>query len=433
MEMQLDAVVHRLLAGDVDITNVSLEGKRVLYRVDLNLPLTHDNKLADDTRLKAILPTLQLLLNKGSRVVLCSHLGRPEPEKHTWQEMRQKYSLAPVAEALQQLLGPGVFRGLAPDCVGKLAEAEVQLLEPGQACLLENLRFHSGESRDDPSFAQQLAALGDVYVNDAFGVSHRSQASVVGVLPHMKACYPGLLMRAELNYLHRTCNQPARPFGVIVGGAKVKDKIKVIESLLHKTDVLLIGGRMAFTFLAAEGVAVGRTQIEEEWLQPCRQMRQLALERGVQLLLPQDVVVARSLDDDHGCCTVPLTQDCCSSTAPCVPEGCFGLDIGPKTAAAFIAAMKSCRTLFWNGPMGRFEVPGFAQGTAAIAAAMGDATENGVTTVIGGGDSVAAVNALQPRPRISFISTGGGASLELIRGDLLPGLRSLAEAIQQQQ
>eukprot|EP00879_Flechtneria_rotunda_P032612 GHRR01035854.1.p1 GENE.GHRR01035854.1~~GHRR01035854.1.p1 ORF type:complete len:221 (+),score=62.36 GHRR01035854.1:593-1255(+) len=213
-----------------------------------------------------------------------------------------------------------------------------------------------------------------------------------------------------------------------MGGAKVRDKIKVIHSLIQQADIILIGGRMAFTFLAAEGVAVGKTQIEEDWLEPCRAMRQLARDCGVQLLLPQDAVVARSLDDECGCCTVPLTPTCCSSAAPCVPEGCYGLDIGPKTAAAFSEAIQGCKLVFWNGPMGRFEVPGFAAGTAAVAEALGHATENGSITVVGGGDSVSAVKKLQPMPPISFLSTGGGASLELIRGQLLPAIKALANA-----
>ncbi|WIA38673.1 hypothetical protein OEZ86_001979 [Tetradesmus obliquus] len=316
-----------------------------------------------------------------------------------------------------------------PDCVGSAAQAAVQQLQPGQACLLENLRFHSGEAASEPSFAQQLAALGDVYVSDAFGVAHREQASVTGVLQHMAACYPGLLMQSELRYLHSTCHTPERPFGVVIGGAKVRDKIGVLQALVSSADVLLIGGRMAFTFLAAEGVACGRTQIEEDWLEACRVMRESAAARGVKLLLPRDIVVARSLDDDCGCCTVPLTVSCCTPEAPCVPNGCYGLDIGPETAAAFTEAIQGCKTVFWNGPMGRFEVPGFAAGTHAVARAMGQATAAGSTTIVGGGDSVSAINEMQPPPAISYISTGGGASLQLIQGQLLPGIRALAQAV----
>ncbi|KAF6254118.1 phosphoglycerate kinase [Scenedesmus sp. NREL 46B-D3] len=399
----LDDAVTLLLSSDLD--NPDLLNQRVLYRVDLNVPI-NDGRVADDTRVRSILPTLQLLLQKGAKVVLCSHLGRPEPAVQTAEELKQ-FSLAPVAQLLVQQLGQEVFKGLATDCIGSAAEAAVRDLRPGQACLLENLRFHPGEATSDPAFVQQLAALGDVYVNDAFGVAHREQASVTGVLPHMAACYPGLLMQAELRYLHSTCNTPERPFGVVIGGAKVRDKIKVLEALIHKADVLLIGGRMAFTFLAAEGVAVGRTQIEEDWLEPCRAMRELAAARGVKLLLPQDAVVAHSLDDDC----------------------CYGLDIGPQTAAAYTEAILACKTVFWNGPMGRFEVPGFAAGTAAVARAMGRATEAGSTTIVGGGDSVSAVNKLQPQPAMSYLSTGGGASLELIRGRLLPGIQALAQAL----
>jgi len=235
-------------------------------------------------------------------------------------------------------------------------------------------------------------------------------------------------MRSELRYLHNTCDSPNRPFGVVIGGIKVKDKIKVLHSLLHKADVICIGGRMAFTFLAAEGVAVGRTQIEKDWLEAVVEMEVAAKAGGVDLLLTCDVVVARNWEDDQGCCTVPLTTTCSSKEKPCVPEGCYGLDIGPQTRQAYAAAIARCKTVFWNGPMGRFEVPGFAGGTAAVAEALGQATQRGCTTILGGGDSVSAVNQLQPRPPFSYMSTGGGATLELMEGKVLPGLKAIADA-----
>ncbi|KAF8068321.1 pgk [Scenedesmus sp. PABB004] len=428
----LDSCIETLLSPRLDLAALpagALRGKRVLLRADLNLPLGPGGGVTDATRLESLLPTLRLLLAGGARVAIASHLGRPEPARQSEEEMRRRFSLAPVAALLERLLPAGAFAGLAPDCVGPQAAAAVDALQPGQACLLENLRFHAGEASNDPAFAASLAALGDVCVNDAFGVVHRDQASVTGVLCHLRG-YPGMLLRAELRHLHGVRAAPARPFAVVLGGAKVKDKLPVLAALIaqqHAPDLLLVGGRMAFTFLAAEGVAVGATQVEGEWLQACRDMRGAAAARGVRLLLPRDAVVARSLDDDRGCCTVPLTRGCCSADAPCVPAGCHGLDIGPASAAAFAEALVGCRTVFWNGPMGRFEVPGFAAGTAALARAVGAATEAGATTVIGGGDSVAALNQLRPRPAVSFVSTGGGASLELIQGRLLPGLRALAD------
>lgn len=419
-----------LLQPHLDLQQLShLHSKRVLLRADLNLPLTTSGAVADATRLDSVLPTLQTLTAKGARVVLCSHLGRPDTAAASAQNSSQKdFSLAPVAALLAVRLPAGVFVGLVADCVGPVAADAVAALAPGQVCLLENLRFHAGEVDNCQEFAQQLASLADVYVNDAFAVCHRQQASVTGVVQHVAECYPGLLLRTELRFLHAVCDNPPRPFGVVIGGAKVRDKIKVLHALLHKADVICIGGRMAFTFLAAEGVAVGKTQIEEDWLEACRELRVLAAQRGVQLLLPEDVVVARSMDDDCGCCTVPLTLNCCSQESPCVPPGCFGLDIGPKSSQAFTQALASCRSLFWNGPMGRFELPGFAAGTHAIARAVGALTAAGATTVVGGGDSVSAVKQLQPVPDITYISTGGGASLELVRGSVLPGIAALAAA-----
>eukprot|EP00879_Flechtneria_rotunda_P025051 GHRR01026588.1.p1 GENE.GHRR01026588.1~~GHRR01026588.1.p1 ORF type:complete len:301 (+),score=59.77 GHRR01026588.1:42-905(+) len=269
--MALQASIIRLLQRDLDLQTAPIFDSRVLCRVDVNVPISCDGTMQDDTRVRAMLPTVQLLLARRCRVVLCSHLGQPNLARESLQELQQQYSLAPVARALSQLLPTGTFKGLVQDCVGSTAEAAAAALLPGQACLLENLRFHIGETTNDPKFARQLALLGDVYVNDAFGVVHRDQASVTGVLAHFHGrCYPGLLLSAELQYLKKVIHQPDRPFGVVMGGAKVRDKIKVIHSLIQQADIILIGGRMAFTFLAAEGVAVGKTQIEEDWLEVSR-------------------------------------------------------------------------------------------------------------------------------------------------------------------
>ncbi|KAI8468557.1 MAG: phosphoglycerate kinase [Monoraphidium minutum] len=403
-----------------------LRGARVLLRCDLNVPIDPaTGEIADDSRISASLPALELLLAKGARVAVISHLGRPPPGGAQGGAQSGAASLAPVAAALAKLLGPSRFAGLAPDCVGPAAAAAVGALRDGQALLLENVRLHPGEAANDPAFAAALAALGDVYVGDAFGVAHRDQASVTGVPALMARVYPGpLVAREAANYLG-TLEAPRRPLGVVIGGAKVKDKIGVLRSLIAKADVIAVGGRMAFTFLAGQGVSVGATQIEEDWVEPAREMVAAAAARGVQLLLPSDVLVSASLDAPESVRIVPLTATCCTAAAPCIPPGCFGADVGPASSAAYRKALSSCATLLWNGPMGRYEVPEFAAATAAMAETISDATRRGAATCIGGGDTLAAFHRLAPGGAVGFASTGGGASLELLEGRPMPGLRAL--------
>lgn len=407
------------LAGAPD-----LRGRRVLLRLDLNCPITPAGELGDDYRIAAALPTLRLLLAKGARVAVASHLGRPKPGAR-----RPQDSLAPVAARLAQLLPEGAFTGLAPDCVGPAAAAAIAALRDGQACLLENLRLHAGEAANDPAFAAQLAELADVYVGDAFGAAHRDQASVTGITRLVPACYPGLLIAKEMQNYLATMVTPRRPMGVVFGGAKVKDKIGVLRSLLaaaQRGDVVCVGGRMAFTFLAARGVSVGATQIEPEWVGPAREMVETAAARGVQLVLPCDVIVSGSADEPQDVRTIPLTSTCCSPEAPCLPPGTLGLDIGPAACAAFSEALAGAQTVLWNGPMGRYEVPEFSAGTSHMIEFMVAATARGVTTVVGGGDSLAALTRAGAASKVGFASTGGGASLELLEGARMPGLRALA-------
>ncbi|KAF5830330.1 phosphoglycerate kinase [Dunaliella salina] len=295
-----------------------------------------------------------------------------------------------------------------------------------QVCLLENTRFHAGDTKNDPAFAAAFGKLAHVFVCDAFGVVHRDQGSITGVTQHVEASYPGPLIRHELTYLSQYLEEPKRPLGVVMGGSKVADKIGVLWALIKKADVLLIGGRMAFTFLAAKGVCVGATQVEEAWLQPALEMLAAAEARGVKLLLPCDVLVSNSLEAPQKEHIVELGVNCCVPEAPCVPAGQFGVDIGPSSNALFTKALAQCGTIFWNGPMGKFEVPAFALGTQAVARAVADATKSGAVTVVGGGDSVAAISQMGLASHVSHISTGGGASLEFVEGKGMPGLRALA-------
>ncbi|GBF99580.1 phosphoglycerate kinase [Raphidocelis subcapitata] len=425
----LPALAARLVAAAEGLARAEdLRGVRVLLRADLNVPLTPDGAVADDSRIRATLPALQMLAAKGARVALASHLGRPDADADAggrpaaW---RARHSLAPVAAELRAHLPGDSFAGLAPDCVGPAAAAAVGALKDGQVLLLENLRLHAGEAANDAAFAAQLAALADVYVGDAFGVMHRAQASVTAVPALMPHRYPGPLVARELSNYLATMVHPRRPLGVAMGGAKVKDKIGVLRELIARADVLVVGGRMAYTFLAALGVSVGRTQIEQEWLEPARKMVDAAKARGVKLLLPTDVLVSESLDAPVATRIVPLTRSCCTPEAPCIPPGSFGVDIGPATAAAYAEALEACETLFWNGPMGRFEVPEFGGGTNALIAAVTAATKRGAATCIGGGDSLAAFAHAGPGAAVGFASTGGGASLELLEGAAMPGLRAL--------
>ncbi|MBP1739932.1 MAG: phosphoglycerate kinase [Deltaproteobacteria bacterium] len=383
------------------VRDIDVKGKRVLVRVDFNVPLKGD-KVTDDTRIRAALPTIQYLLEKGSAVILMSHLGRPKEGPDP------KYSMKPTAIRLAELLGKPV--AFSDDCVGPKAEAAASALKPGAVLVLENTRFHKGETKNDPKLAEQMAKLAGIYVNDAFGSAHRAHASTEGVTRFLPAV-AGFLMEKELDYLGGVMENPRRPFLAILGGAKVSDKIGVISSLLDKADTLLIGGGMANTFLKAKGLVVGDSLVEDEVLGTAKELMAKA---GSRMLLPVDVVIAQAMEADSATQTVAVAR---------VPAGWRILDVGPETVKKFKEALLSAKTVVWNGPMGVFEMPPFAAGTKAVAAALADL--KGATTVVGGGDSVAAVTQAGLAERISHISTGGGASLEFLEGKPLPGVVAL--------
>ncbi len=390
------------------INDLDLRGKRVFIRVDFNVPLK-DSVVTDDTRVRETLPTLRLAIQKGGRLVLASHLGRPKGGPDP------KYSLAPVAKKLQELLERDVV--FANDCVGGDAEAKSKALGEGGVLLLENVRFHPEEEKNDESFAKQLAALCDnVFVCDAFGSAHRAHASVVGITRFVKQAAAGLLMEKELAYLGKAVTNPARPFVAILGGAKVSDKIEVVENLMKIADAMLIGGGMAYTFEKAQGLPIGKSLVENDKLDLAKRLLADAKAKNFKFLLPKDHVVAPEFKADAKAtiCDVSTT-----------PEDQMGLDIGPKTIAAYAAEIAKAKTIVWNGPMGVFEMPAFAKGTLAIAKAVADATTAGATSIVGGGDSVAAVHQSGVANKISHISTGGGASLEFLGGRKLPGVEAL--------
>jgi phosphoglycerate kinase len=378
-----------------------VRGRRVLVRSDLNVPLK-DGAIRDDARIRASLPTLKRLLDAGARVAVTSHLGRPKGAR------KPEMSLRPVAPRLAELLGRGV--SFCEDCVGPAAASAVDALEPGQLLLLENLRFHAGEEKNDPDFAKALAELADAYVNDAFGAAHRAHASTAGIAQYVADVAAGDLLLSELEHL-RVVREPKRPLVVALGGAKVSDKLAVLEALAPHADALLIGGAMAYTFLAARGEAVGASRVERDQLEEARRVEQRAAGAGRRLLLPIDHVVAQKLEAGAQ-----------SRIVREIPDGWMGLDIGPHTAARYAAEIAKAGTFFWNGPMGVFEIPEFAGGTRAVARA---AAESRATTVVGGGDSLAAVNQLRLGDRMTWLSTGGGASLEYVQGLILPGVAAL--------
>ncbi|MCI8366469.1 MAG: phosphoglycerate kinase [Eggerthellaceae bacterium] len=393
------------MADIATIERLDGAGKKVLVRVDFNVPLA-DGVVTDDTRIRAALPTIQKLVGEGAKVILMSHLGRPSGTGY-----EEAFSLAPVAARLSELLGQEVI--FAEDTVGPDAQAKAAALEDGQVLLLENLRFDKREKKNDPEFAQALAALADVYVNDAFGTAHRAHASTAGVAEYLPAC-AGYLMQKEVDTLTGMLDNPKRPFVAILGGSKVSDKIKVIDALMDKADVLIIGGGMCFTFLLAQGYEVGTSLKEEDWVERAAQMIQKAQDKGVKLLLPVDVVVADKFAEDAEVATVSVNA---------IPADMMGLDIGPETAAIYAEAIAGAATVFWNGPMGVFEMKPFAAGTRAVADAVAENTA--ADTIIGGGDSVAAVNKFDLADQMTFISTGGGASMELVQGEALPGVEAL--------
>ncbi|HEX9818050.1 MAG TPA: phosphoglycerate kinase [Methylomirabilota bacterium] len=388
------------------IEQIDLAGRRVFLRADLNAPL-EGGAVTDDTRLTAVLPTIRYALERGAAIVLASHLGRPKGGPDP------KYSLQPVAERLARLLDRPV--PLAPDCVGERVEAMARALKPGEMLLLENLRFHPEEEANDDDFARRLAALADVYVNDAFAAAHRAHASIAAITRHLQPAAAGLLMRRELEALGRILESPARPLAAVLGGAKVSDKIALVEHLLARVDVLVIGGGMAFTFLRALGHGVGTSLVEPDRVETARAALETARRRGVQVALPVDAVVAAGLDSPSG--RAVAIRD--------IPAAQMGLDIGPLTVERFAAVLKTAKTIVWNGPMGVFEKPAFATGTVALARAV---AESPAFSVIGGGDTVAAVNQAGVADRVGYISTAGGAFLQFLEGRPLPGVEALTEA-----
>jgi phosphoglycerate kinase len=395
------------------IANLSasdLQGKRVLVRVDFNVPLDGAS-ISDDTRIRAALPTIKDLITKGAKVILCSHMGRPDGQ------VKENLRLTPVAKRLSELLGQDVI--MCDDCIGDSVKSAIDGMSNGQVALLENLRFYAQEEKNTPEFAEKLAANADLYVNDAFGTAHRAHASTEGVTHYLSPNVAGYLIEKELQFLQATIDNPNRPLAAIVGGSKVSSKIGVIETLLEKCDKLLIGGGMIFTFYKARGLNVGNSLVEEDKLELAKTLEAKAKEKGVQLLLPTDVVLADKFDKNANSQIASIEN---------IPDGWMGLDIGPDSIKVFQEALADCKAVIWNGPMGVFEFEKFAAGTEAIAHTLAGLTGTGTTTIIGGGDSVAAVEKVGVADKMSHISTGGGASLELLEGKELPGIVALDEA-----
>ena len=400
------------LMNKLSIRDLDLKGKRVFVRVDYNVPIK-DGRVEEDTRITASLPTVKYAIEQGARIVLASHLGRPKGERV------EKYSLRPVAEHLQALIGQPV--AFAEDCTGLAAKEKVDALTDGNVVLLENLRFHKEEEKNDEAFARELASLCDLYVNDAFGAAHRAHASTAGITKFVKQSAAGLLMEKELEYLGRVISNPEHPFVAILGGAKVSDKIPDIEALIaRKVDKLLIGGAMAYTFFKAQGFTVGKSLVEDDKMPTATEITERAREAGVELLLPTDHVVVDSFDPLKSKRTIPIEF---------TTLGHVGVDIGAETVAHFARALEGARTVIWNGPMGIFEEKelGFDQGTVGVARAVAEAADRGATVIVGGGDSVAAINDAGVADRITHISTGGGATLEFLAGEELPGVAALNE------
>ncbi len=390
------------------INEVDVRGKKALVRVDFNVPMTADLKVADDKRIVESLPTIRKILKDGGAVVLMSHLGRPKGQPDP------EFSLQPVAEHLSRLLGKPVK--FARDCVGKATKQMVAELKPGEVLLLENLRFHVEEELNEPNFAKELASYGDLYVNDAFGTAHRAHASTEGVTKFLKPCVAGYLMEKEIDYLTRAVANPGRPYVAILGGAKISGKIDVIQNLIPKIDVLVIGGGMAFTFFQAQGLEIGDSLVEQEKLGLAGTTLDDAKARHLRVILPSDCVIADKLDNNAQRKVVPVTK---------IPPGWRGLDIGPETVKLINLEVRRAKTIVWNGPMGVFEMPNFANGTLEVARLLAEATKMGATTIIGGGDSAAAVAQGGFEHAVSHVSTGGGASLEFLEGKVLPGVAAL--------
>lgn len=394
-----------------NLSKSDLEGKRALVRADFNVPLDDAGNITDDTRIRAALPTIQDLISKNAKVILASHFGRPKGE------VKDKLRLTPVAKRLSELLGKEVVK--CDDCIGDEVTNKVGGLQNGDVLLLENVRFHGEEEKNDAEFAKKLASNADLYVNDAFGTAHRAHASTEGVTHYLSPSIAGYLIEKELQYLQNAIENPQRPLAAIIGGSKVSSKIGVIETLLDKCDKLIIGGGMIFTFYKARGLSVGKSLVEEDKLELAKTLEAKAKEKGVDLLLPTDVVVADNFAADANSQTVSIEN---------IPDGWMGLDIGPDSVKKFQEALGDCKSVIWNGPMGVFEFDKFAVGTEAIAHTLADLGKKGATTIIGGGDSVAAVEKVGLADQMSHISTGGGASLELLEGKTLPGIAALNDA-----
>ena len=393
-----------------------LAGKKVLVRVDFNVPQAEDGSITDDTRIRAALPTIKHLINAGAKTILVTHLGRPKGDTLA-DRIKDKLRVNPIAQRLSELLGQPVVK--CDDCIGPQVVSQIEALPSGGVALLENVRFYPGEEANDPEFAKELASLAEIYVNDAFGAAHRAHASTAGVAQFLRPAVAGFLLDLELQYLSGAIDRPQRPLAAIVGGSKVSSKIGVIEALLGKVNKLLIGGGMIFTFFKARGLQVGKSLVEDDKLELAKSLEAMARERGVELLLPTDVVVADQFAADAQSQVVPIDR---------IPDGWMGLDIGPDSVKSFQAALVDCKTVIWNGPMGVFEFDQFAKGTEAIARTLAELTSKGTITIIGGGDSVAAVEKVGVADRMSHISTGGGASLELLEGKILPGIAALNDA-----
>ena len=397
--------MNKLTINDIDLKN-----KKVLVRVDFNVPLDDNLNITDDIRITSSLPTIKKIVSDGGMAILMSHLGRPKGKPNP------KYSLKPVAERLSQLLGKNVK--LAPDCIGDQVKALVNAMKPGDVILLENLRFHEEEEKNDPAFAKQLAELGDVYVNDAFGSAHRAHASTEGLTKFISVSVAGYLMQKELDYLGGAIDNPKRPYLAILGGAKISGKIDVIMNLFSKVDSMIIGGGMAYTFYKAEGKEIGTSLLEAEKIDVAKQVLEKAKTSKMKLLFPVDVVVAKEFNNDSPSEVVSIDK---------MPSDKMGLDIGPESIKLFREEILKSKTIVWNGPMGVFEMDNFAKGTDAVAQALVEATGKGAITVIGGGDSAAAIAKAGLADKVSHVSTGGGASLEFLEGKILPGVAALTD------